>query len=688
MNTHAQAALRARLQADPNADISTLRTDTDKRLAIGADVWRLLWRGQLACAVAQDANLPTTLGAMLDVLALLEDETPELVPSDSGQVHVLVDRPLPDRDAGSEVAQALRSLRSAVDGVDARIWYRGDNTSWVQDTGAPPEWRDNEQVRGWVHDLLLPRLTTPPTPLADALVREVDDPSLHLYPSEIGLGKPQNWALRLDGLQIGTVGDSSGMLTVGAPGKAGDGPERTVFKQIAGCYELAFALQPSADEVSLGEAVGVIQRLMKRWRSTEVRGAPVTHRYHHGIGVVDEHALEARLLKGLIWLPDHPQAQLVRNDEQVARGSQFPTLWAQTGSAKYLDAILADGTTPLAIELKVATGGQGRYYRRALYQAVLYRHFIQNAPDLDPWFRAAALERRATRAVVGIVIATPWSGPFETTLELLKRVARLVGVEVAVLDDRETPDWAVEAAGSVPTRQVIERLSWSLAGALVHRWPRSLGRVVELYRGVGQFDAIQLQSRNDRRLDSPSRQPRIALNRSGSAWVSSPLGTHRWVWRGIWRYLAEGGDLADAARVIGVTAGLPHETASKKPNFCELASAFLNEVTDRDAWSWRCAWASGHYERARMPGLERFHSVLTHYDHQAQPFEIPTIARIWCAVHHNQAEVAIDQQNLRVWVSTPDGVQEAPQVDAHERVLFVSRLVGANHNQVDEDFGR
>ncbi len=564
MSREARLALRSRLEVDPDADMSTLRTDTDNQLAVGRGVWRLLWRGQLACAVAQDASPPTTLGAMLDVLALLEDENPTLVPADPDQVHVLVDRPLPDRDAGTEVAQALRSLRSAIGGVDARIWYRGNDTPWVQDTGAPPAWPDNDQVRGWVHDLLLPRLTTQPCDFALDLVRAVDDPSLHLYPSEIRRDKSPLWALRLDGLQIGTVGASSGTLVVGAPGKADDGPERKVFNEIAGCDELAFALYPSTDEHSLDEAADITRRLMKRWRSTEVTGAPVTHRYKHGIGIVDEHALEARLLKRLIRLPDYPQAHLVRNDEQVARGSQFPTLWAQKGKAKYLDAILADGTTPLAIELKVATGGQGRYYRRALYQAVLYRHFIQNAPDLDPWFRAAALERRATRAVVGIPIPVRWTGTFETDLGLLKRVAQLVGVEVIVLDDRKTPDWTTRPSGAEPTRQITERLSWSLAGALAHRWPKALGRVVELHRGGGQYDEIQLQPHDDRRLDTPSRLPRISLNRLGSAWVWSQLGTDRWVWRDIWRHLAAGGDVADAARLIGVTAGLPVEDAPKK----------------------------------------------------------------------------------------------------------------------------
>lgn len=118
--------------------------------------------------------------------------------------------------------------------------------------------------------------------------------------------------------------------------------------------------------------------------------------------IVDEHTLEARLLKGLTRL-DYDQ-QLVLDDQVVGRGSQFPTLWTDQpgGRAKYLDAMVRRDATPIAIELKVATGGQGRYYRRSLVQAVLYRYFITNAPGLDPWFQAAGLDQTALEAAIGI----------------------------------------------------------------------------------------------------------------------------------------------------------------------------------------------------------------------------------------------------------------------------------------------
>ncbi|HEV2809826.1 MAG TPA: hypothetical protein VGV93_05440 [Acidimicrobiales bacterium] len=72
MKTTAADALRSRLKADSDADCATLETTTDKTLAIGQDVWRLWWRRQLTTAVASDASLHTTCGALLDALALLE----------------------------------------------------------------------------------------------------------------------------------------------------------------------------------------------------------------------------------------------------------------------------------------------------------------------------------------------------------------------------------------------------------------------------------------------------------------------------------------------------------------------------------------------------------------------------------------------------------------------------------------
>src|SRR5437763_6922070 len=183
MNAAAAEALRSRLEADGDADMASLATGTDKKLAIGRDVWRLRWRGETTTAVAADADLSTTCGALLDALALAEDR--HRLPGPGGAdtafevVNVLVDRPLPAE--GSETDQALRTVRDAVMGIIARVWYRRPGGGWVQDTAPPPSWRNDPRPADWVQRLLLARLRAQPTGLVVALIDAVDDPSLHLY---------------------------------------------------------------------------------------------------------------------------------------------------------------------------------------------------------------------------------------------------------------------------------------------------------------------------------------------------------------------------------------------------------------------------------------------------------------------------------------------------------------------------
>ncbi len=127
-------SLRTRLGLDPDADLSSMVTTTDNRLSIGSDVWRLRWRGQLTTAVASDADLHTTCGALLDALALLEVELERAHRDgpdpllDLTSVNVLVDRPFP-ADVATETDEALRSMRDAVQNVTARIWYQGGDDS-------------------------------------------------------------------------------------------------------------------------------------------------------------------------------------------------------------------------------------------------------------------------------------------------------------------------------------------------------------------------------------------------------------------------------------------------------------------------------------------------------------------------------------------------------------------------------
>ncbi|MEP1125285.1 MAG: hypothetical protein ABJH68_15480 [Ilumatobacter sp.] len=665
------ASLRGRLEVDEYADLSTLRTTADKALSIGSDVWRLRWRNQVTTAVGADASLHTTCGALLDAFAILES-IPD-ADADRSTVNVLIDRPLPS-GAGSETDQAIRSMRDASKLVTARIWYHRDATSWADDAALAPSWpADHHRVRRWVSDLLVPRLTTPPHPFALAFLERVDDPSLHLYPSEITAKATNVWAMRADGLEIGTIRPDRAILTIGKPGSNGDGPQRREFTNVFGQSSVTVANDASVavpGQISLDDAAAKIRELLGRFRDADVRGAPLTHRIKNGVGIVDEHALEARLLKGIVKL-DEPAAGLVLDDEVVARGSQFPTLWGIDSRPRYLDALLRRGDSPVAVELKVATGGQGRYYRHSLIQAVLYRHFISQAPGLDPWFEAARLDRTRTQAAIAVPLPARWTDRYATAHDLLRTLAAHVGAEVHLLDDRTTPEQSNDTL-SEPSLDHAEQLSWQLAAALQRKWPTALGRIVEVHDGGGQYDQLCLQPVTDRSIGTPSPQARIFLNRPGSARVFSVKGGERWVWRNLWNQLAAGGDIDHAAAALGATAGLGQPTEPTGQSFAEMAAEFLDRIGSH-GWSWRCAWFDGKLQPAHW--VEPFAKPLHRYQHSAAGAALPTIARIWGAVHDDHAPLIIDQDNLRTWVLVDNGCSEVKDPLPIQRIRHAAELL-------------
>lgn len=675
MATIASAALRAHLEHDADADLPSLQTDTDRTHSIGNNVWRLRWRDQITTAVAADANLNTTCGALLDALALhhLTATGSTLLGSgptvDLSTVNVLVDRPLPEV-VPAEVDQALRSMRDATHGVDVRLWYQRSDVGWSEDVGPAPTWPDDHLgVTNWVDRYLLPRLQGQPTPFALAIVEAVDDPSLHLYPSPIDKDTADRWALRIDGLQIGIASSTAAILTIGKPGKSGDGRQRAVFIEEAGADTVTVVAEnPATGELDVPAAAQLIRRLLRRFRAVDVRGAPLTHRENNGVPFIDEHTLEARLLKGLTWIDS--EQRLVLDDHVVARGSQFPTLWTDQpkGRAKYLDAMVRRDTTPIAIELKVATQGQGRYYRRSLVQAVLYRHFIRNAPGLEPWFRAAGLDRSAAQAAIGIPPPIRWTNRFDRDLDLLRSVADRVGILVYVVDDRATPDWDTTTEDPEPEEQEYELLTWRLTAELMRRWPKSLGAVYEAHPAGGMYDMIELRHiRSDAYGSTPA--PSIAMNRPGSLWVFSPTGTDRWIWRGIWNYLAVGDNFSHAATVIGAMTGLGSSEETAQPTFGHLGAAFLEEV-DQPGWIWRCAWPNDDGRR----WIDRYGAWLGPYMTPTGDGTTPKLAQIWGAVREQQATVIVDQTSLRVWGLTPDGPTEFRDRDPLERIRRAAQV--------------
>ena len=680
MKPAAAAQLALHLQADPDVLDGSIRNDTDSRLSIGSDVWRMVWRRQMTCAVGKDADLPTTCGAVLDVIALHQVAREfdvadalgrDVGPIDPTEANVLVDREL--EWPPTECDEALRSIRDATGGL-VRIWYRNSDR-WTEDLEPAPYWPSGHPlVTDWVHRLMVPRLTTEPTVLALRFVSAVDDPSVHLYPSAISATEWYQWAVRADGLQIGLVGAESGTLTIGKPGKDGTtSSQRRDFIDVFNAEQVKFTESPdrSAGEISVVEAAKSVRILLNRWRPAPLPGAPLMHR-----GVIDEHTAEARILKGIIKLD---QLQLIADDEQVARGSQFPTLWSANTpklKAKYLDAMLRHKSASCAVELKVGTGGKGRYYRRSLVQAILYRHFIANAPDLDPWFEAVGLERQHVLAMIGIPEPSKYTPAFAFRLDLLRRVAERVDVSVLVFDADYTPHKSY-GAGQEPAEHEREYHIWRYIAALQARWPKSFGRVVETNFADGFYELLSVRASSDDTFEHPSPRPRVLINRSGSVRVYSPLGSER-LYSPLWFSPLTGGDERDEVRVLGQFGdfGKPEaDPQAGQPTFALLAQTFIEHAPAHN-WHWRSAWPD-----IGEPAwwVERWRTVLADVSSEQHGPHLPDLADFWGAVGggvgESQADVLVQQRTLRIWVWYNNAIVEPQGADPISKTVAAASLV-------------
>jgi hypothetical protein len=153
----------------------------------------------------------------------------------------------------------------------------------------------------------------------------------------------------------------------------------------------------------------------------------------------NEHALESRVLRGVVPVETRsgrldllpPPA-----DGRVNWGSQFPTRWGRTkaNAGRYLDALLRDGSTPWALEIKVdGPAGVGQYYRHAVAQAVLYRHFIKHATHLAQWFERFGLDHAACRAAVVVPEFRPTQANWH---QRLQRMCQVFDVELVTVPER------------------------------------------------------------------------------------------------------------------------------------------------------------------------------------------------------------------------------------------------------------
>lgn len=323
----------------------------------------------------------------------------------------------------SEAISALATLREVVAADVPVSVLRLDAVSNSWTPVERPDFElatDDPHYRGWPK-LLGARFKAPP--LVEQLLAAVQTPKLRAYPQLSAVGE---WSIRLEGLQVGRVrSNNSGFLDVGklgkvtTPGQPGNqSEERKTWLEIHTRGRLDF------HEKDLAIAAAKVQAFAQAWHAKAG-------------GKANEHALESRILRGDVPVGiDGRHLELVKPDPGVNWGSQFPTKWGPGGRARYLDALLRDPTeqdVPWAVEMKVGLGGEGQYYRHAVAQAVLYRHFIRNALDLRFWFEHYDLD--ATKCRAAVVVPEFKTAHWESRLT---RLCELVGVRLTTVPEAAT----------------------------------------------------------------------------------------------------------------------------------------------------------------------------------------------------------------------------------------------------------
>jgi hypothetical protein len=348
----------------------------DKANSISSSTGRLVYDGRRAVEVRPDASSKEQIAALLDLVDLHLSRA-------ATEQHVDPDRvTLRIPSLSPEARGAIGTLVGALAvPIGVQVVERNQTGRW---TDAATGWdiANVSEYERWPGLLTRPR---PVPTLVSDIVGVAALPGLRAYPM---LSSGAEWSLRLEGLEVGRANAMRVKLSVGKDGKSG-GQSRQRESWVGAT---GHAVPLVTDKAA--EAARVISTFAAHW---------------HGLGAEhvdhDEHALESRILRGATSIEiDGKPLSVLRSDRVVNWGSQFPTKWGPAGKSRYLDALLRDGSTPWAIEMKVQGGaGVGQYYRHAVAQAVLYREFIRRATPLhDPWFVDQHLD--ATKCEAAVVV--------------------------------------------------------------------------------------------------------------------------------------------------------------------------------------------------------------------------------------------------------------------------------------------
>lgn len=358
---------------------------------ISSKVIRCVFDGQRAVAVGVDAGAKTQIAAVVDLLDLHLHGGGHYRGMDvsADEVTIL----LGGRHKGRrEAVDAVRTLTTAIRPVPCVRLLEHDADDWAAPSDVPWDISDVSQYPKYPG--LLAGVAAEAPPLVADLMQRLHVPSLRAYPMLTDRGR---WSIRLEGLEIGRLSATGGTLDVGKDSKTGSGRqsrERIAWISANG----QTPIQVGSDDASLSGAAAAIRAFTDVWPPSTTPGAAATPKTQN------EHALESRILRGIVPISiGGRELRTLRPNKTVNWGSQFPSKWGRDGSARYLDALMKDGSTPWAIEMKVqGGGGVGQYYRHALVQAVLYREFIRNAKPLHPWFNDRGLDATACQAAVVI----------------------------------------------------------------------------------------------------------------------------------------------------------------------------------------------------------------------------------------------------------------------------------------------
>lgn len=370
----------------------------DPRNSISSHLGLTRHRGKLA-AVIESPAAKDQISALMGLLHLHFNGHP----SPAG-LALLLDAP------ATEAVAALETLSNAIaDKVPVEL-FRHEDDSWVPigPSGFDPsdEQAHYKRWAGYLNfDFAVPALV-------NKLITAVGLPELRAYPQ---LTAKDEWSIRLEGLEVARIKGTGGTLGVGKPGKNDAlSPERRAWVEVA---ETAAPIK--VDVGNLSDAAKIIMGFAERWAS--MAG-----------GHQNEHVLESRILRGKVPIKvSGGTLSSIRPSDVVNWGSQFPTIWGPNGRARYLDALLRDpldSRVPWAVEMKVDRS-VGQYYRHAVVQAVLYRHFIRHATPLHFWFEQFDLDPTQCQAavVVPTIAATIWH-------DRLTDLCELFDVELVIVD--------------------------------------------------------------------------------------------------------------------------------------------------------------------------------------------------------------------------------------------------------------